>query len=182
MNHPRLLLLTMAATLSTAALAQGAGTRDSVYAISALGAGTTLQDCGHRQACPAYDAVAGKLGLGVRLGAVATEFWGLDFGRDKPAPGLHAQRLQAVVLQAAWTLPLSPRVHGVLRGGGGMLTQTRPDGSRRLVLAAAYGVGLAWQVAPGLAVEVAWDMVTADGEGTRAVLGHMATAGVRLGF
>jgi hypothetical protein len=176
------LFLAAAALGPTLALAQRASTDDKVYAISALGFGTTMQDCGHRQACPAYDAAAGKLGVGVRLGAVATEVWGLHFGRSKPAPGGFAQQLQAVVMQAAWTLPFAPNVYGVLRAGGGTLTQARPDGSRRLVLAAAYGAAVVFHATPWLALEVAWDMVTADGEGTRAVLGQMGTAGVRLSF
>lgn len=168
--------------LALAALAPRAHASDSAYAIAAGGAATTMQDCGHRQACPAYDSLAGKLGAGLRLGAVATEIWGLDFGRDKPAAGLSAQRLQAAVLQAAWTLPLAHSVHGVMRAGGGTLTQTRPDGSRRLVLAAAYGAALVFNATPWLALELSFDMVTADGEGSRAVLGQMGTAGVRLSF
>ena len=182
MIHPRVLVLALAGCACAQLQAQRGGVGDSAYAVSALGASAAMQDCGHHQACPAYDALAGKLGVGVRVGGVATELWGLEFGRDKPAAGLSPQRLQAVALMAAWTLPFTGQVHGVLRAGGGTLTQTQPDGTRRLVLAVAYGGALVLHAALWLALELGWDMVTADGEGSRAVLGQMGTAGVRLSF
>jgi hypothetical protein len=176
------LALAVATFAGGPAWAQHRTAGDSVYAVSAVGASAAMQDCGYHQVCPAWEALAGKLGVGVRLGGVATELWRLELGRDKPAAGLSAQRLQAVVLMAAWTLPFTGHVHGVLRAGGGTLTQTRPDGTRRLVLAAAYGGALVLHATPWLALELGWDMVTADGDGSRAVLGQMGTAGVRLSF
>ena len=170
--------------LATAALGARAQTADSgPYLVAAVGGTQYHYDCWFFSDCDAAHATTAKLGGGWRFGVFAVEVWGSDFGRSSiNAPPGGSLRVHTAGISGAWYLRFNPVVQGLLRAGAANSWHSRTDDGTKSTLDATFGLGLLVDVAPRVAVELAWDVTGAEGNQTGSVVVNALTAGLRLRF
>ena len=139
-------------------------------------------DCGYALSCDNGGGTAAKLGVGYQFGVFGLEGWLVDYGNSALAGGDHV-RLNSVGVDAAWRWRWGSSVQGVLRVGVASVHQSRSAESFRST-EPMLGLGVSLDVAPSVAVELAWDVVTSTGGSDRigTVLAQPVTLGLRVRF
>ena len=181
-------------SLAGAAAAQSPSTwyseRPGPYLLLAAGGSQYEFDC--RSTYYAYDdcaygrAGAGKVGLGFRFGRIGVEGTWTDFGRariDNGRTPRDSLRMQALGVNAVFSIPFGPASEGLLRVGLADVRHSRSDdiGAQHLFTA---GVGLAMllHLSPNAALEIGWDATSGEGRFTGTTVAGLVTAGLRLSF
>lgn len=186
LTHRTLSTLAMlAATLaSPAAQAQASISADPAgfYAVAALGRTQYKADCYIFTSCDTASTSMGKLGVGYRFGVFAVEAWTTRHGKATIEQGYAQMRVQSAGVNAAFYLRFTPELHGVLRAGGGAVSQTRSDDVRSNTFEGNIGLGLVMFLTPQVGMELALDSTTATGENTGTALVSSASLGLRLRF
>lgn len=188
----RLALGLALATLASTAAAQSTwySERPGPYLLLAAGGSQYELDC--RSAYYYYDdcaygrAGAGKVGLGFRFGRIGVEGTWIDYGRariDNGRTPRDSLRMQALGVNAVFSIPFGPASEGLLRVGVADVRHARSDdvGAQHLFTA---GVGLAMllHLGPSAALEVGWDANTGEGRNTGTTVAGLITAGLRWSF
>lgn len=121
--------------------------------------------------------------MGWRFARYAVEGWYADFGRARIRAGNESLRLNAGGVSGLWSFPFSPGSEALLRVG---LVQTRharsDDIGVRYVAAASAGLAVVLHLSRHVAMEVAWDATSGEGNYTGTALASVVTAGLRLTF
>jgi hypothetical protein len=181
MHTIRNALLALAATAVT--LGAAAQTpREGPYVVAAVGRGDYDYDCFFLD-CDNARATAGKLIAGYRFGVFALEGWWLDFGDAGTDVAGDSQRMRALGLSANWTAQFGSSVEGTVRAGVANVQRERTRYGSHRRWEPAFGLALAYLVAPTVSLELAWDTTRfygSDQEGT--TLARALTAGLRLRF
>lgn len=153
------------------------------YAVLAGGANQYDYDCYYYSDCSVVRTNAGKGVLGWRFGRYAVEGWYADFGRARLRGTSVNLRLQAVGVNAVWSLPFSPGTEGLLRAGLVDVRHQRSDdiGTQRL-LTGSFGLAMVLHLSNQIAIEVGWDATSGEGINTGTTLASAITAGLRLTF
>lgn len=151
------------------------------YAIVAVGRTDYDFDCYFFSSCSNARANTGKLVGGYQFGVFALEGWVADWGRGATPFGNHL-RLQSVGANGAWRMHFNASLDGVLRAGFAQVRQTRSDDGQASRLAGTFGLGLALALTPALAVELAWDLTSSEGNNSGTVVAQSVTLGLRLRF
>jgi hypothetical protein len=170
----------------TSAAASGPGLalphEERVYLVGAAGRNQYDYDCWFWADCARAGSTVAKLGIGVRLGPLAIEGWYTDFGRaslDRPGEQL---RLRTFGLGGAWYVPLSPQLEGLLRAGIANYRHERTGDYATQSYTGTLGMGLLVTLAQGIALELAWDLASAEGAYTGTTLANALTVGLRARF
>jgi hypothetical protein len=164
--------------------------RPGPYLLFAAGGSQYELDC--RSAYYYYDdcsygrSGAGKAGLGFRFGRIGVEGTWIDFGRARidngrtPRDSLH---MQALGVNAVFSLPFGPGSEGLLRVGLADVRHSRSDdvGAQHL-FTATVGLAMVLHLGPQAALEVAWDATSGEGRNTGTTVVGLVTAGLRWSF
>ena len=139
-------------------------------------------DCSYALSCNAGGGTAGKLGVGYQFGVFGLEGWLVDYGKAPLPPADHL-RLDGVALNAAWRWKWGASMQGVVRAGVASVHQWRSAESARTT-EPTMGLGVSFDAARSVAVELAWDVVTSTGssEQTGTVVAQAVTLGLRVRF
>lgn len=196
---PRAALRAFASALALLALADAASAqqpstwyseRPGPYLLFAAGGSQYEFDC--RSAYYYYDdcaygrAGAGKVGLGFRFGRIGVEGTWTDYGRariDNGRTPRDSLRMQALGVNAVFSLPFGPASEGLLRVGLADVRHARSDDTAaQHVFTAAVGLAMLLHLGPNAALEVAWDATSGEGRDTGTTVAGMITAGLRWSF
>jgi hypothetical protein len=178
------LLMLAASVAGSPVLAQDKPVSDPAgfYAVAAVGRTQYKYDCYIFSYCDTARASQGKIGVGYRFGVVAVEAWAAHHGKATIEQGYAQMQVQSAGINAAFYLRFTPELHGLLRAGGGRVTQTRSDDVRSTTFEGSFGLGLVMFVTPQVGLELALDGTTATGENTGTALVSSASVGLRLRF
>jgi hypothetical protein len=193
--HLRSLVLGLALfSLGSAAAAQQPSTwyseRPGPYLLLAAGGSQYEFDCRsdyyYYDDCAYGRAGAGKVGLGFRFGRIGVEGTWTDYGRariDNGRTPRDSLRMQALGVNAVFSIPFGPASEGLLRVGLADVRHSRSDdvGAQRL-FTAAVGLAMLLHLGPSAALEIGWDATTGEGRNTGTTVAGLLTAGLRLSF
>lgn len=180
------------ATLAGAAAAQSTwySERPGPYLLLAAGGSQYEFDC--RSAYYYYDdcaygrAGAGKVGVGFRFGRIGVEGTWIDYGRariDNGRTPSDSLRMQALGINAVFSMPFGPGSEGLLRAGLADVRHSRSDDvAAQHVFTAAVGLAMVLHLGPQAALEVAWDATTGEGRNTGTTVVGLVSAGLRWSF
>ena len=90
--------------------------------------------------------------------------------------------MRSAGLNGAWTMHFSPTIQGLLRAGFAQVGLNRCDDFKTDSVEGTLGLGLMVDLAPSLALEIAWDATSATGRNSGSVLGQTLSAGLSLKF
>lgn len=152
------------------------------FGAAAVGRTTYNSDCSFDFRCRSGARTAAKLGTGYQFGVFGLESWLVNYGSSSLDTGDRV-RLDSIGLNTVWRWPWSPAVQGVLRAGVASVHQSRKGENFRLA-EGTFGLGLALDVVPSVAIDLAWDFVTSTGGSDRigTVIAQPVTLGLRLRF
>ncbi len=193
--HLRSLALGVAGlSLAGAAAAQSPSTwyseRPGPYLLFAAGGSQYEFDCRsayyYNDDCAYGRAGAGKVGLGLRFGRIGVEGTWTDYGRariDNGRTPRDSLRMQALGVNAVFSIPFGPASEGLLRVGLADVRHSRSDdvGAQRL-FTAAVGLAMLLHLGPSAALEIGWDATSGEGRNTGTTVAGLLTAGLRLSF
>ena len=137
--------------------------------------------------CASGRASTGKLAFGYRFGRFGVEGSWTDFGRARINDGTVVPRqtiaMQALGVNAVWSLAFSPATEGLLRAGLADVRHSRSDdiGSQH-VFTASVGLALLLHLGPQVALEVGWDATSGEGRQRGSAVASALTAGLRWSF
>lgn len=136
--------------------------------------------------CAYSRAGAGKVGLGFRFGRIGVEGTWTDYGRARIENGRTPRdslRLQALGVNAVFSIPFGPATEGLLRVGLADVRHSRSDDiAAQHVFTAAVGLAMLLHLGPNAALEVGWDATSGEGRNTGTTVAGMITAGLRWSF
>jgi hypothetical protein len=154
------------------------------YAQVSLGRTRYDGDCSF-YGCSGGRGTGGKIGGGYRFGVFALEGWATDWGRGHVYDfyGDDDLRLRSLGVSAAWRVHFGSWGEGVLRTGVAQVHQDRRL-ERFAHLEGTFGLGVSFNIAPQVAMELGWDLTTSTGGSSNigSVLAQLTTAGLRLQF
>jgi opacity protein-like surface antigen len=155
------------------------------YAMVAVGQTRYDADCGLFSNCSRSQSSNFKLGAGYQFGVFAIEGWAIDWGRSSVYDfyGNGSLRLRSVGLGGAWRMRFGSAWQGVIRAGAAQVQQTRSTESFNH-FEGTFGLGISYDVAPAVAVELAYDLTSSTGGSSSigSVFGQALTAGMRVRF
>lgn len=164
--------------------------RPGPYLLFAAGGSQYEYDC--RSFYYSYDdcaygrAGAGKVGLGFRFGRIGVEGTWTDYGRTRIDNGRTPRdslRMQALGINAVFSVPFGPASEGLLRAGLADVRHSRSDDTAaQHVFTAAVGLAMLLHLGPYAALEVGWDATSGEGRNTGTTVAGMVTAGLRWSF
>lgn len=173
----------LAAAALSCALAPALADDIGPYAQLSLGRTKYDFDCGY-YSCGGSRGNSAKIGGGYRFGVFALEAWATDWGRGGVYDfyGDDHLRLRSLGVSAAWRMHFGSWAEGVLRTGFADVRQSRSVENVRRV-EGTFGLGLSFNVAPKVALELGWDLTTSSGSSNiQSVLAQSTTLGLRLRF
>jgi hypothetical protein len=187
-------LICVAALLASPALAQPLpwhSERPGPYALFAAGGSQYEYDC--RSSYYYYDdcaygrGTAGKIGFGWRL----MRYFGVEgtyteFGRSNIDNGRVPRdtlRMQALGVNAVFSLAFGPATEGLLRVGLADVRQSRSDdiGAER-IFTPTVGLAFLLHLTPTLGLEMGYDATSGEGRNTGTTVVGAFTVGLRLAF
>ncbi|MCW5635686.1 MAG: hypothetical protein KIT17_20275 [Rubrivivax sp.] len=136
--------------------------------------------------CAYGRAGAGKVGLGYSFGRIGVEGTWTDYGRariDNGRTPRDSLRMQALGVNAVFSLPFGPASEGLLRVGLADVRHSRSDDvGAQHVFTASVGLAFVLHLGPQAALEVGWDATTGEGRNTGTTVAGALLAGLRLSF
>lgn len=180
--------------LAQAAVAQQPSTwyseRPGPYLLLAAGGSQYEFDCRsdyyYYDDCAYGRAGAGKVGLGYRFGRIGVEGTWTDYGRariDNGRTPRDSLRMQALGVNAVFSIPFGPATEGLLRVGLADVRHARSDDiAAQHVFTAAVGLAMLLHLGPNASLEVGWDATSGEGRNTGTTVAGMLTAGLRWSF
>jgi hypothetical protein len=152
------------------------------YVLGAFGGNQYDYDCWFWSDCDTAGSSGGKFAGGVRFGVFGVEGVVIDFGRARLRPSGDEMQMRSVGLNAVWYLNLGPNLSALLRAGGANVRHERSFDGRRDTTSATFGLAMLVDLAPQVALEVAWDVTTGEGNTTSSATASMVSAGLRIAF
>jgi hypothetical protein len=175
----------LGATALSCALAPALANEVGPYVQLSAGRAEYDFDCGWNS-CSGSRGNSVKIGGGYRFGVFALEAWATDWGRG-PVYEFYGDdyvRLRSLGVSGAWRMHFGSRAEGVLRAGVADAHQSRSAESSKHV-EGTFGLGLTFDIALKVAVEIGWDLMTStggSGSRTGSVLAQNTTLGLRVRF
>jgi hypothetical protein len=189
---PKLLMCALAMLAGTAAAQPGAWyvERPGPYLLLAGGGSQYEYDCAgsyyYYDDCAYGRAGAVKLGLGYRFGRIGVEGTWTDYGRARVDNGRTPRdtlRMQALGVNAVFSLPFGPGSEGLLRVGLADVRHARSDDTgAQHVFTPQVGLAFVLHLGPQAALEIGWDATTGEGRNTGTTVAGALLAGLRWSF
>lgn len=167
--------------------------RPGTYLLLAAGGSQYEFDCSAYFSYYTYDncsygrAGVAKIGLGYRFGRnFGVEGTFIDFGRARIDNGRVPRdtlRMQALGVNAVFSLAFGPATEGQLRAGLADVRHARSDDiGAQHVFTPIVGLAMLLHFGPHAALEVGWDATSGEGLNTGTTVAGALTAGLRWSF